>query len=415
MADIPQRQFNANYQTDAADGATEVRLRRLTHSLSERVKELNCLYGISRLFENRRNSLDETLQRVVELIPPAWQYPEITCARISLKNKAFQTANFKETAWRQAQPIIVNGRRSGVLEVYYLEEKPECDDGPFLREERNLLRVLAERLGHAIEREIADKNLESLYQRERETRERLQAEIKIRVDFTRKLIHELKTPLTSLIATSQLLRDETRGERLDRLADYIWDGVNSMNNRIEELHDITRGEMGTLKLSLKPVHIDELLRAVVEETRPLFQQYGIAARLDIPEPLPEVSADPDRIRQIVLNLINNACKYTKEGKKVTIRASRKAHAIAVEVRDWGPGIPAERQSTLFEPAHQLPYSETGTGGLGIGLPLCRMLVELHGGRIWVRSKVGKGSRFFFTIPLDETADQVGETDESSSY
>ena len=100
----------------------------LSHDLSERVKELNCLYGISRLFETGYNSLDEAMQAVVALIPPAWQYPEVTCARIKLKNAEFKTGNFKETEWKQSQNIVVNGKRFGALEVYYLVEKPESEE-----------------------------------------------------------------------------------------------------------------------------------------------------------------------------------------------------------------------------------------------------------------------------------------------
>jgi signal transduction histidine kinase len=370
----------------------------LSHDLSERVKELNCLYGISRLFENGYSSLEEAMQAVVDLIPPAWQYPKDTCARIRLKNAEFKTANFRETKWKQSQNIAVNSKRFGMLEVCYLVEKPESDEGPFLKEERNLLRVIAERLGLIIERQIAEDNLQSLYVRERELRERLQSEMKVRVDLTRKLIHELKTPLTSLIATSQLLYDEAKDKKMGRLARYIYDGANNMNRRIEELHDVTRGEMDQLKLTLKRVNIEKLLKLILEEIRPLAGQFDILIELEIASPLSEVNADPDRIRQVLLNLINNAIKYAREGKKVTIKATEKSGAILVEVKDYGPGIPLEKQGTLFEPGYHVAYRE-GSGGLGIGLSLCKVLVELHGGKIWAKSKVGRGSSFYFTIPL----------------
>ncbi len=371
----------------------------LSHDLSERVKELNCLYGISRLFETGYNSLDEAMQAVVALIPPAWQYPEVTCARIKLKNAEFKTVNFKETRYKQSQDIVVNGKRFGTLEVCYLVEKPASDEGPFLKEERNLIRVIAERLGLIIERQISEDNLQSMYVRERELREKLQSEMKVRVDLTRKLIHELKTPLTALIATSQLLYDETKDGKMGRLARHIYDGANNMNRRIEELHDATKGEMGLLKLTLKRVDIEKLLNAILEETKPLAKQLNMTIELEIASPLVEVTADADRIRQVLLNLINNAMKYARDGKKVTIKAMEKSGAILIEVRDYGPGIPAEQKETLFEPGYQVAYREERSGGLGIGLSLCKMLVELHGGKIWAKSTVGKGSSFFFTLPL----------------
>jgi hypothetical protein len=119
--------------------SSQAKLRELTSNLTERVKELNCLYGISHLFEDERLTLDEILQGVINFVPPAWQFPEVTCARIKLKNRGFVTPNFKETPWKQSQDILVNGKRFGTIEVYYLKEMPLFDEGPFLKEERNLL------------------------------------------------------------------------------------------------------------------------------------------------------------------------------------------------------------------------------------------------------------------------------------
>jgi len=373
-------------------------LRDLALRLTERVKELNCLYGISRLLENENNSIDSILQDVVILIPAAWQYPDITCAIIKLNNKEFKTPNFRETAWKQSQLITVHGKSGGVIEVFYLEEKPECDEGPFLKEERNLIHVIAERLGHIIEHKAAEDDLKAIYQKERELHSKLQLEMGRRVDITRKLIHELKTPLTSLLASSQILCDEEQDQKLVRLAKYIWEGANSLNLRIEELHDLTKGEMGNLKLAVKDVDLRDLLRALVEGSSALSQQYGITIELDIEGLLPVIRADPDRIRQVILNLINNACKYAKSGKRVIIKARREQDSALIEVKDFGPGIPREKRKILFDPAYQLSDHDL-SGGLGIGLILCKMLVELHGGRIWLKSQPGKGTSVLFTIPI----------------
>jgi signal transduction histidine kinase len=375
-------------------------LREPDRDLVERVKELNCLYGFSRLRETKGISLDEVLQGLVKLIPPAWQYPEITCARIKLRNRQFVTANFKETNWKQSEPIQVKGKRFGTLEVFYLEPRPDCDEGPFLREERNLLHALAERLGRTIEHLFAEESLQSLYEREKELRETIQREMQGRVDFTRKMIHELKTPLTSLMATSQLLVDETKGTKLERLAGYVWEGADSLNRRIEELHDVIRGEIGKLEVDLKPVDIGDFLTSLAEEMEALLQQQGMSIEVEVEDSLPEVRADTERLRQIIFNLFNNACKYAcGDDGKITIRAIRRPRSVLIEVRDYGPGIPPRKQRELFKPGYQLPRHDVKTGGLGIGLALCKMLVELHGGRIWLQSQVGKGSSFFFTLPV----------------
>jgi signal transduction histidine kinase len=215
----------------------------------------------------------------------------------------------------------------------------------------------------------------------------------------------LKTPLTSLIATSQLLYDETKDKKLSKLAGYIYGGANNMNRRIEDLHDVMRGETGQLKVSRKRVNIRSFLEHVLEVVRPLAIQNNMDVQLEIEGMLPEVSADPDRLRQVLLNLINNAFTYAREGKKVVLLAAVSAADILIEVRDYGPGISLEKRQTLFEPGYQVAYREQSTGGLGIGLSLCKMLVELHGGKIWAKSKIGRGTSFFFTLPVNNSKEK----------
>ncbi len=137
----------------------ETALRKRTHDLGERVKELNCLYGISRLVEKHGISLEKIIQGCVDLIPPAWQYPKITCARIILAGQEFKTKNFRETEWKQASNIIVHGELIGTVEVYYLEEKAVSDEGPFLKEERALINAIAKRLEWIAERRQAEEEL----------------------------------------------------------------------------------------------------------------------------------------------------------------------------------------------------------------------------------------------------------------
>ena len=138
---------------------TEKELQKRTQDLGERVKELDCLYGISDLVEKPDISLEEILKGVVNLISRAWQYPEITCARIILNGQDFKTENFRETIWKQTSDIVVHGKQVGTLEVCYLEERPESDEGPFLKEERNLINEIAERLGRIVEHKEAEETI----------------------------------------------------------------------------------------------------------------------------------------------------------------------------------------------------------------------------------------------------------------
>jgi len=137
----------------------EAALQQRTHDLGERVKELNCLYGISELVEKPDISLDDIFQGTVDLVPACWQYPEITCARAVVEGRKFTTESFQETNWRQTKDIIIRGKTIGSIEVCYLKEKPEIDEGPFLKEERSLINAVAERLGHIVKRIRAEEEL----------------------------------------------------------------------------------------------------------------------------------------------------------------------------------------------------------------------------------------------------------------
>jgi len=142
--------------------AIEKDLRTVNLALRERVKELNYFYQLSTLNEKPNITLEEILQGVVELIPSSYQYPKITCGRIILGDQEFKTENFRETSWKQTANLIARGKRTGTMEVCYLEERPERDEGPFLEEERKLIDAIAERSGKIIERKQAEEEIEKL-------------------------------------------------------------------------------------------------------------------------------------------------------------------------------------------------------------------------------------------------------------
>ena len=142
-------------------------MQKKTHALGERVKELRCLYAMSNLVEKHGSSLDKALSDIVEVIPPAWQYPEITCARIKIGDQVFVSERFKETRWRQSSRITVKDKKTGSLDVFYLEKRPECGEGPFLKEERSLINSLAEHIGEIVERKVAEDTLKETMARNR--------------------------------------------------------------------------------------------------------------------------------------------------------------------------------------------------------------------------------------------------------
>jgi len=135
-------------------------LERTAHNLGEQAKELNCLYGLSKIVEEPNISLEGIFRRMMDMLPPAWQYPDITCARIVFEDREFKTDNFTLTEWKQSADIVVEGKKTGALEVYYLEKRPEIDEGPFSSEERELIEGIAERLGRIAERKKAKQALQ---------------------------------------------------------------------------------------------------------------------------------------------------------------------------------------------------------------------------------------------------------------
>ena len=248
------------------------------------------------------------------------------------------------------------------------------------------------------ERRQAEEALHQLYEQEKELRQQLEQEMKRRVEFTRALAHELKTPLTSVLAAADLLVSEIHEEPLQTLAKNIRQGASNLGNRIDELLDLARGEVGMLQVKLDWVDVLQLLRETADGMTPLASRRGQSLVLMLPPSLPQVRADAARLQQIVTNLISNALKYTQVGGIVKLKARQKNSTIVVEVQDTGRGISKEDQKYLFQPYHRLQMDDSK--GLGVGLALCKMLVELHNGRIWVKSSLGKGSTFGFSLPLE---------------
>lgn len=278
-------------------------------------------------------------------------------------------------------------------------------------------------VGHSMditERERAQEKLEELYEQERKLRKELEAEAQRRIEFTRALVHELKTPLTPVLSSSELLATELHEEPWVSIARNIHRGAANLNNRIDELLDLARGEIGMLQLDPKEVDALQLLHGIAEDMAVVVSDNGQSLVLALAPSLPLVWADEERLRQVVLNLLINASKFTPEGGKITLKAKEKDGALVVEVQDTGQGISEEEQQRLFQPYHRQINDRERLSGLGLGLALCKYLVELHGGKIWVESQVGKGSTFSFSVPL-ATASQQQEgskqeaSDEDSSY
>ncbi len=240
--------------------------------------------------------------------------------------------------------------------------------------------------------------LAELLEQEIDLRRQLEATLNERAEFIRIVAHELRTPLTAMLAASDILCENIASEPLQKLAKQVNKGALDLSTRINELFDLAKGEVGMLKLRCQEIFPNRILTGTLS----YFSAEATKARImlipDWPSDLPPAWGDHRRVTEILNNLIDNAIKYTGENGNITVRACNDSGYILFQVEDTGCGIPPEKQSQLFQAHHRFNASGGKRDGMGLGLALSKMLVELHGGKIWAESN-GKGSKFSFTIPL----------------
>ena len=229
--------------------------------------------------------------------------------------------------------------------------------------------------------------------------EELDREIHRRAEFNRALVHELKTPLTAMLASAELFLDELKDDPRLELAKNIYRAAQNLDRRTDELLDVARGEVGLLTIAPMAGDVRQLLFSMVENIKAAVARKKQRLAVEIAPDLFPVSIDEDRLRQVLYNYLTNAVKYTPEGGQLTLKAFTESSELRVEVTDSGPGISEEGQKRLFEPYYRVPQSGgERLSGLGLGLALSKMIVQLHGGRVWVKSAPGQGATFGFALP-----------------
>ena len=222
-----------------------------------------------------------------------------------------------------------------------------------------------------------------------------------RVDFLSRLSHELRTPLNAVLGLAQLLRIDT-GERLtpaqDRRVAIIIDSGQQLLRLVEDVLDITRIDSGTVALALEPTDVQATLRASLHLVEPERAAFDITIENRLPAALARVSADPQRLRQVLVNLLSNGCKYNRRGGRLTIDGTQEGPWLRVAIGDEGRGLDDAQLRELFQPFKRLaPTAQVA--GVGLGLVVVKLLVEQMHGRIDVRSVPGQGSCFTVSLPL----------------
>ncbi|HEX7249328.1 MAG TPA: ATP-binding protein, partial [Burkholderiales bacterium] len=251
--------------------------------------------------------------------------------------------------------------------------------------------------------EQKSQELERATQELRAANERLKELDRLKDEFVATVSHELRTPLTSIRAFSQILYDtpDMPGERRAQFLAIIAKETDRLTRLINQVLDLARIEAGNADWRVSGVDMRALLADAVARMSQVFQERRIAVQLDAPERVPAVQADVDRIIQVVLNLLSNAAKFCEPGRgRVEIGLVDEGRHLRVDVRDNGPGVDARDREVIFDRFRQAKHGKAAAQGTGLGLHICRRIVEHFGGRIWVTSRRGGGSCFSFTLPRD---------------
>jgi signal transduction histidine kinase len=223
-------------------------------------------------------------------------------------------------------------------------------------------------------------------------------------EFLANMSHELRTPLNAIIGFSQVLRQGLFGPVNAKQEEYLDDILSSGNHLlslINDVLDLSKVEAGQVELEVASFSVREALERGVVMVREPATKHGVRLSLELAPGVDLVEGDERRLRQVIFNLLSNAVKFTPEGGEVVVATASRDHEVLISVNDTGPGIPLEDHERIFEEFQQTDVGVRQREGTGLGLALSKRLVELHGGRIWVESEAGHGSRFVFTLPAKE--------------
>ncbi len=221
----------------------------------------------------------------------------------------------------------------------------------------------------------------------------------VRRDFISNVSHELRTPLASVKALAETLsegalEDPPAARRFLKQMEIEIDNITQM---VHELLELSRIESGRVPLELRRINPCEFLQQTIDRMHMQAERAALTLRLECGDQLPDVLADPERIQQVLFNLIHNSVKFTRPGGEIVVSANPREQDVVIAVRDTGVGIAPEDLARIFERFYKADRSRSG-GGTGLGLSIARHMVEAHNGRIWAESELNQGSTFYFTLP-----------------
>ena len=292
-----------------------------------------------------------------------------------------------------AVPLLFEQRIIGALVVWRQEA------GKFAPGVVNLLQTFASQsvlaiLNARLFREVKEKSLE------------LEAASRHKSEFLASMSHELRTPLNAILGFSEVLSERMFGEINDKQAEYLSDILESgrhLLSLINDILDLSKIEAGRMELEPAEFDLKDAVENAMSLVRERAHRRGIAFQRTIDDNVGLIRADERKVKQVLLNLLSNALKFTPEGGEIHVRGELRDGMAQISVTDSGVGIAPEDQEAVFEEFRQVGKAEKKAEGTGLGLAISRKFIELHGGKIWVKSQVGTGSTFAFTLPLKQVS------------
>ncbi len=307
-----------------------------------------------------------------------------------------RTAVAQETGVRTclAVPLVRSGRALGALAIRSYEPTVA-----YTEDDARMLGLFADQVAAALTTVEA-------FGRQRQAVEQLERLNRAKSEFVSLVSHEFRTPLTGIQGFSEMMRDEEL--TLEEMREYAGDinkDAQRLNRMIDEMLDLDRMESGHMTIHPERMDLNAVIDDVADRVRPNAPNHTLT--LDLQSDLPQIQADRDRITQVASNLLNNAVKYSPTGGRITVTTRADGDQLRLDVRDEGLGIPPEALETIFERYSRVDSQATkDIPGTGLGLPIVRQIVQLHGGKVWAESELGRGSVFHVVLPLAGTGARV---------
>lgn len=377
-----------DYERLAQTFGISIAQRRLQVALRERVKELTCLYGIAKLQAQPGIGLKEILQKAAELLPPGWLYPDAAVAQIVVDGETFPTESYRTPVQAMRADVVVAGEHRGFVEVAYVWEQPELDEGPFLREERNLIDTVAGELAIIIEQHQVEREKRRLQEQLRHA-DRLATIGQLAAG----VAHELNEPLSNVLGFAQLATKDTG------LSAQTRQDVERIVQAALHAREVIRKLLMFARQTTperRRIHLNDVIEDGLYFLESRCTKAGIDLIRHLSEYLPPITADPSQLKQVLTNLVVNSVQAMKTGGRLVLSTCVDGDHVVLSVEDSGTGMSEEIQKKIFNPFFTTKDIDQGTG---LGLSVVHGIVSAHGGSVSVRSREGKGTVFEVRLPI----------------